>query len=341
MRMYKLFIIIALFTTFVGCNKKESSAEVKRPIDHWVFRSVLDWNPRMVTLALSDDLWASYHAETGALYKAWKGSVYFDGAVYTTAHGPQPISIGNSYVENMHKNPWYALSGKDTIPVKFDYKGHRFVKGKAQLMYQLSSEKWAKPVRIYEEIDVEKTDSGQSKFLRTFTTENVADGVNIGLMANLSSIVVENNIETDGKWTISKKEEVKIDNVTTLNVDGFLILNNNAVTKFHTTFTAPTIENKNVAGGKDDEVVNTEGSLPEGLQLIAKSDCKTCHNKTLQTIGPAYVAIAQKYKNTPENISLLSSKVKAGGSGVWGEQMMTPHADLAEEDINKMVSYIL
>lgn len=59
----------------------------------------------MITLALSDKLWVSYHAETGALYKAWKGSVYFDGAVYTTAHGPQPISIGNSYVENKYKNP--------------------------------------------------------------------------------------------------------------------------------------------------------------------------------------------------------------------------------------------
>ena len=109
MRFSKLLVIIILSLTVLSCSKKDRSINLDRPLDHWVFRSVLDWNPRMITIALSDDLWASYHTETGALYKAWKGSVYFDGAVYTTAHGPQPISIGNSYIENVYKNPWFAL----------------------------------------------------------------------------------------------------------------------------------------------------------------------------------------------------------------------------------------
>jgi cytochrome c len=33
--------------------------------------------------------------------------------------------------------------------------------------------------------------------------------------------------------------------------------------------------------------------------------------------------------------------VKSGGSGVWGEVMMPPHPQLAEEDAQKMVAYIL
>ena len=342
MRFYKLLIVFVLFN-LVACSKKENASEQKRPLDHWVFRSVLDWNPRMITLALTDDLWASYHAESGALYKAWKGSVYFDGAVYTTAHGPQPISIGNSYMENTHKNPWFALAGKDTIQTKFEYKGHRFVNNKVQLMYQLVSEKWTTPVDIFEEVDATKSSSGQAIFQRNFITKNVPAGVNIGLLFNTSSIVAESNIETDGKITVVKKEDVKYDNINTVNVDGFLIMNPNASTKLNITFTSPTIENKNVAGGSEKEENENEGTeeIHQGLKLIAKSDCKTCHNKTLQTIGPAYIAIAQKYKNTPENVSLLTKKVKSGGSGVWGEQAMTPHADLADQDINKMVEYIL
>lgn len=342
MRFYKLWIALVIFCLF-ACSKKENVVEKKRPLDHWVFRSVLDWNPRMITLALTDDLWASYHAESGALYKAWKGSVYFDGAVYTTAHGPQPISIGNSYMENTHKNPWFALAGKDTIPTKFEYKGHRFVNNKVQLMYQLVSDKWTTPVDIFEEVDATKSSSGQAVFQRNFTTKNVPSGVNIGLLFNTSSIVAESNIETDGKITLVKKDDVKYDNINTINVDGFLILNPNTTTKLNTTFTSPTIENKNVAGGTENDEHESESTQEnhEGLQLIAKSDCKTCHNKTLQTIGPAYVAIAQKYKNTRENVSLLVRKVKSGGSGVWGEQAMTPHADLADENINKMVEYIL
>lgn len=114
----------------------------------------------------------------------------------------------------------------------------------------------------------------------------------------MSSIVVESNIETDGKLIISNKEEIKYDNISTLNFDGILTLNNNAKTKFNTTFIAtPTIENKNIAGGVSEEESETKsGDLPEGLKLIAKSDCKTCHNKNLQTIGPAYTAIAKNIK---------------------------------------------
>lgn len=343
MRFYKVLIAITLGFIFLQCSKKDTSATLQRPIEHWVFRSVLDWNPRMVTLALSDQLWASYHAETGALYKAWKGSVYFDGAVYTTAHGPQPITIGNSYIENKFKKPWFVLKGKDTIATKYDYKGRRFVAGKAQLMYQLSSTQFSKPILIFEEVEASKSASGQPIFERNFTTKEVPDGLNVGLKFNTNSIVVESNIETDGKVAILSKQEIKLDEVNTLAIEGSLMLNSNASTKFNTTLlNTPTIENKNVAGGEtEDEEEETEGGLPEGLKLIAKSDCKTCHNKNLQTIGPAYVAIAQKYNNTPENIKLLSSKVKNGGSGVWGEQMMTPHADLADEDIEKMVGYIM
>ena len=342
MRLYKSLIVIALVISGIGCNKKESDGKV-RPIEHWVFRSVLDWNPRVITLALSDQMWVSYHAASGAMYKAWRGSVYFDGAVYTTAHGPQPISIGNSYVENKYKNPWFVLSGKDTISTIYDYKGHRFVNGRAQLMHSLTSEKFKTPFLIYEEVETSNTSSGSPILERTFTTENVSEGMKVGLKTNVNSIVVESNISTDGEFLILAKEDIKYDEVNTMNIDAVLMLNSNKTTKYHTTFiSTPTIENKNIAGGDDAEKEeNPSGELPEGLKLIAKSDCKTCHNKTLQTIGPSYTAISQKYKNTPENVSLLSIKIKNGGSGVWGEQAMTPHPDLADEVITEMVSYIM
>lgn len=343
MRLHNWLIIILLLIIVSSCNKKDAVSKSDRPLDHWVFRSVLDWNPRIITMALSDDLWASYHAETGALYKAWKGTVYFDGAVYTTAHGPQPISIGNSYLENKYKTPWFVMSGADTVPTKFDYKGHRFVNGKVELMYNLKGDTWTKPITVYEEVEASKSVAGSPILQRNFITSDVPEGISVQFRFNMSSIVVESNIETDGKLTITNKEDVKYDNISTLNFDGVLTLNSNAKTKFNTTFIAtPTIENKNIAGGVSEEESETKsGDLPEGLKLIAKSDCKTCHNKNLQTIGPAYTAIAKKYKNTPENITMLTSKVKNGGSGIWGEQVMTPHPDLAEEAINEMIRYIM
>jgi hypothetical protein len=50
---------------------------VSRPRDPWVFRCVLDRKPRMVTLALAEDLWVAYDATNCGLARAWKGGVKF------------------------------------------------------------------------------------------------------------------------------------------------------------------------------------------------------------------------------------------------------------------------
>jgi len=79
----------------------------------------------------------------------------------------------------------------------------------------------------------------------------------------------------------------------------------------------------------------------KGLELIAKSDCLTCHKVNEKLIGPAYRDVAAKYENTDANVALLASKVLKGGSGVWGAIPMTPHAALSEADDKQMVKYIL
>lgn len=78
-----------------------------------------------------------------------------------------------------------------------------------------------------------------------------------------------------------------------------------------------------------------------GEDLIAKSDCLGCHNKTKKIVGPAYVNIAAKYPNTDENINSLADKIIAGGSGVWGAVPMTPHPAVTKDDAKEMVKYIL
>ncbi len=79
----------------------------------------------------------------------------------------------------------------------------------------------------------------------------------------------------------------------------------------------------------------------KGLELVAKSDCLTCHKVSEKLTGPAYRDVAAKYANTDENVTLLAGKVLKGGSGVWGAIPMTPHAALSEADAKQMVKYIL
>lgn len=89
------------------------------------------------------------------------------------------------------------------------------------------------------------------------------------------------------------------------------------------------------------ELANVESATPKGLALIEGSDCQTCHHTRNNLVGPSYTSIAAKYENTDENIALLSSKIKMGGSGVWGDVPMLAHPSFSDEDLKEMVIYIL
>lgn len=79
----------------------------------------------------------------------------------------------------------------------------------------------------------------------------------------------------------------------------------------------------------------------KGLELVAKSDCFTCHKIEEQFTGPSYRDVAKKYADMPDTIvAHLAGKIIKGGAGVWGQVFMTPHA-IQQEDAEAMVRYIL
>lgn len=84
------------------------------------------------------------------------------------------------------------------------------------------------------------------------------------------------------------------------------------------------------------ELVN--GSI--GENLIASSDCQSCHKKDTVSIGPSYIDIAKRYQNDRIAKSLLSEKIRLGGSGNWGEGAMAAHPTITEQDANLIVDWI-
>ena len=84
MKRAHIFLIAIVFC--ISCSENtEKSISIERPIETWVFRSVVDQKPRMITAALHKDLYLSYSTQTGTLYKAWKGIVNLQGAVFDGA----------------------------------------------------------------------------------------------------------------------------------------------------------------------------------------------------------------------------------------------------------------
>lgn len=57
--------------------------------------------------------------------------------------------------------------------------------------------------------------------------------------------------------------------------------------------------------------------------------------------GQPIVDVAAKYKGDKGAQARLVSKVKAGGSGAWGDMPMPPNAHVKDEDINTIVAWVL
>jgi len=93
-------------------------------------------------------------------------------------------------------------------------------------------------------------------------------------------------------------------------------------------------ESEKTATAEDPEVTR-------GLELIAQSDCLTCHKVVDAFTGPSYEAVAAKYPDNDAVIDSVSKKIITGGSGNWGTVPMTPHPDISEADAKSMVRYVL
>lgn len=85
----------------------------------------------------------------------------------------------------------------------------------------------------------------------------------------------------------------------------------------------------------------TGGIVAKGAALITASDCTTCHKEQEKLIGPAYVAVAEKYPDTEANITMLAGKIIKGGKGNWGDIPMTAHPQVSVADAKEMTRYIL
>lgn len=79
-----------------------------------------------------------------------------------------------------------------------------------------------------------------------------------------------------------------------------------------------------------------------GKQLIESSDCKSCHAVDRQVNGPAFQAIAQRYRgNRDFAVPSIYRKIIYGSSGNWGTGVMIPHPQIREEEAIQMALWIL
>ncbi|MFT3930982.1 MAG: c-type cytochrome [Spongiibacteraceae bacterium] len=78
-------------------------------------------------------------------------------------------------------------------------------------------------------------------------------------------------------------------------------------------------------------------------QLMSKAGCVACHRVDQKVNGPAFKAVATRYKNDPSASEYLFEKVREGGEGVWGDLPMIPNSKekISDADLHGLISWIL
>lgn len=154
------------------------TASAPRPRDPWVFRSVLDQNPRMITIALSSDVWLAYDAQHCSLYKAWDGDVKLQGAVYTAEHGPQPVSEGPVFeVAGVNRSVWSVVTSAGTQAANIRYRGYRFYTNTVELKYEVT----LPSRRVVTITETPEAWPASTRMTRTFRVEGLPAGTQLEL----------------------------------------------------------------------------------------------------------------------------------------------------------------
>ncbi|MDG1096180.1 MAG: c-type cytochrome [Methylophilaceae bacterium] len=84
------------------------------------------------------------------------------------------------------------------------------------------------------------------------------------------------------------------------------------------------------------------GQAAANEALAKKSGCLACHGVDKKVLGPGFKDVAAKYKGDASAEGKLVTKVKVGGSGVWGPMPMPANSpQVKDADIKTIVKWIL
>ena len=71
--------------------------------------------------------------------------------------------------------------------------------------------------------------------------------------------------------------------------------------------------------------------------LLQRNNCTACHMIDKRKYGPQLIEVAEKYAGEPG----AAKKLAAGGTGVWGEDIMPPQQQVSKADALTIAEYIL
>jgi cytochrome c len=88
-------------------------------------------------------------------------------------------------------------------------------------------------------------------------------------------------------------------------------------------------------------MVGASGLAKADYELLQKKNCFACHAMDKRKYGPNFKEISVKYAADKNAANYIAQKIKAGGSGVWGLDMMPPQPQVTDAESKTLAKYIL
>ena len=87
--------------------------------------------------------------------------------------------------------------------------------------------------------------------------------------------------------------------------------------------------------------VAMSGAALADQNLAGSKNCLACHSVNTAVVGPAFKEVAKKYAGDKDAPAALVTKIREGGGGVWGANVMPANTQVTEAEAKKLVAWIL
>jgi cytochrome c len=83
------------------------------------------------------------------------------------------------------------------------------------------------------------------------------------------------------------------------------------------------------------------GPVRADYDLAVKKNCLACHYVDKRKYGPNFKEIAAKYADQKNAAEVLAKKIRRGGTGVWGQDVMPPQPQVSAAEALALAKYVL
>ena len=88
-------------------------------------------------------------------------------------------------------------------------------------------------------------------------------------------------------------------------------------------------------------LLGAAGPVRADYDLVVKKNCLACHQVDKRKYGPNFKEVAAKYADQKAAVQVLAKKIRRGGTGVWGQDVMPPQPQVSAAEARALAVYVL